>query len=133
MQYQEFVNRVSERMSSVESTEPEHAIQATLATLGEHLGGARAEELGRRLPAELEAQLARGNYSEVGRGFSAEEFHRRVAELGGSPRAEEDGGVQGQVVLSVLSEALGGLELAEDLGQPLREAAPPAEAGDLPR
>lgn len=126
MQYQEFVNRVNECVRSGHPGEPsaeaEYAIQATLATLGEHLSGAQAEELGARLPAELEAQLASGNYAAAAKGFSPAQFHLRVVKRVLLPQAEDSGHAQdtdqgtAQAVLTVLSEAvaeMGGAEFTD--------------------
>lgn len=132
MQYQEFVNQVNERIRAGYPGEAEYAIKATLATLGEHLAGKRAEDLGARLPAELQAQLASGNYAEAAKDFSPVEFHRRVAERGRLSSAEDGAGhaqATGQAVLTVLSEAVGGKEFGDVLRRlSFREPAPLSNA-----
>lgn len=111
VQYEEFVGKVNERIPAGFPAEAQYAIQATLGTLGEYLSGSEAEAFGARLPAELQAQLASGNYAEAAKKFSAAEFRRRVAEREGLP-VTADGGIPGQAstdaVLAVLSEVTGG-------------------------
>lgn len=139
MQYQEFVGKVNERIRARYPGETEYAIKATLATLGEHLTGREAEDLRARLPVELEAQLASGNYAEAAKDFSPAEFHRRVAERGGLPLAEDGGGhardttqASAQAVLAVLSEAVGNVEFFADVPSRLpRETAPLSDPGSL--
>lgn len=147
MHYPEFVGRVNERIRAGRPGEVEYAIKDTLATLGEHLTGREAEDLGARLPAELQAQFASGNYAEAAKDFSAAEFHRRVAERGRLSQAEEGAGhawatAQAasqaidrdtiQAVLAVLSEAVGSVEFFADAPSRLpRETTPLSDTGDL--
>ena len=116
MHYQEFVSRVNESIRSRYPGEAEYAIQATLSTLGEHLGCLEAEALASRLPAELEAQLSSGNYAEAAKDFAPEEFYRRVAarlEEPSASNAGEHARTSADAVLKALSEAMGGAEPAK--------------------
>ncbi len=112
MQYQEFVNRVNERISTEAAGEAEIAIQATLATLGERITGGEAEDLASQLPAELQAQLTAENPRGEAEGFSLTEFYRRVTEREGALSAAEATD-HARAVMAVLSDAVSGGELAD--------------------
>lgn len=137
MQYEEFVGKVNDRVGTTTSEKAsentQYAIQATLVTLGEHLTGSEAQALAARLPPELEAQLASGNYAETAKGFSAEEFHRRVAERedasgpgNDSEQTRATAQATAEAVLAVLEEAGGGGfgESPQSPRQPPQQAAP---------
>lgn len=129
MHYQEFVSRVSESIRAEHPGEAEYAIQTTLFTLGEHLGGTEAEALAARLPAELQPQLSSGNYAAAAKNFAPEEFYRRVAARMGESSTSNGGGrteasVSADAVLEALSEAVGGTEAAEISNQPSLETVP---------
>lgn len=111
MHYQEFVNRVNERIHEEVPGETEFAIQATLATLGECVSGKDAERLASGLPVELAAQLEAGNYAQKARSFSLEEFYRRIAEREGA-LCVEGSTVRARAVMTVLYETVIGEELA---------------------
>lgn len=125
MQYEEFVGKVNERAGTAAPGDAEYAIQATLATLGEHLTGSEARDLAAKLPPELEAQLASGDYAETAEGFSSAKFYRRLAEReDASGTGSEHARATVQAVLAVLSEAAGGADLGEAPRKPPRETAP---------
>ena len=79
MHYQEFINRVNERIQTEQTGDAERVVQSTLATLGERLSGKEADDLSSQLPAELSTQLESGNYAHEPGQFSLEEFYRRIA------------------------------------------------------
>ena len=112
MQYQEFINRVNERIQTEETGEAERAVQSTLATLGERLSGAEAENLASQLPAELSTQLESGNYAQEPEQFSLREFYRRVSEREGGlePEQSEE---RARAVMEVLTRAASGGELRD--------------------
>lgn len=112
MQYQEFVNRVNEKIRTEGPGDAELAIQATLATLGERISGGEAENLAAQLPAELQTQLESGNYTENAEAFSLDEFYLRVAEREGSATAEE-AVEHARAVMEQLTRAVTGGELAD--------------------
>lgn len=112
MQYQEFVNRVNERIHTEETGEAERTIQSTLATLGERLSGKQAEDLASQLPAELSTQLRSGNYAQRPEEFSLSEFYRRVSEREGALEPEQSAS-NVRAVMGVLSRATSNGELAD--------------------
>lgn len=112
MQYQEFINRVNERIQTEETGEAERAVQSTLATLGERMNGKEAENLASQLPAELSTQLQSGNYAQEPEEFSLEEFYQRIAQREGGldPEQSKD---RARVVMEVLTRATSGGELRD--------------------
>jgi uncharacterized protein (DUF2267 family) len=111
MHYQEFVNRVNERIREDMPGETEFAIQATLATLGECASGKEAESLASRLPVELSAQVRSGNYAEEAKSFSLAEFYRRIAEREGALFIEGSS-LRTRAVMTALFEIFTSGELA---------------------
>lgn len=117
MQYQEFINRVNERIQTEETGEAERVVQSTLATLGERLSGKEAENLASQLPAELSTQLESGNYAQEPEHFSLEEFsleefYRRIAERDGELEPEQSK-ERARAVMEVLTRAASGGELRD--------------------
>lgn len=114
MHYQEFVNRVNERiqkdMQEDEPGETEFAIRATLATVGECVSGKEADNLAFRLPAELTVQLESGNYAEEAKSFSLDEFYRRIADREGAVSIERSS-LRARAVVTALCEKLTSEEL----------------------
>lgn len=112
MQYQEFINRVNERIQTEQTGEAERAVQSTLATLGERMNGKEAENLASQLPAELSTQLESGNYAQEPEEFSLEEFYRRIAEREGGLDSECSR-ERARAVMEVLTRATSGGELRD--------------------
>ncbi|MDN5697556.1 MAG: DUF2267 domain-containing protein [Rubrobacter sp.] len=112
MQYQEFINRVNERIQTEETGEAERVVQSTLATLGERLGGTEAENLASQLPAELSTQLESGNYAQEPEQFSLQEFYRRIAEREGELEPEQSK-ERVSAVMEALTRATSGGELRD--------------------
>lgn len=110
MHYQEFVNRVNERIQEQTPGETEFAIQAALATLGECASGKEAESLASELPVELAAQLESGNYAEEAKRFSLEEFYRRTANREGA-LSIEGSSLRARAVITALFGTLSSGEL----------------------
>lgn len=110
MHYQEFVNRVNERIQEQTPGETEFAIQATLATVGECATGREAQSLSSQLPVELAAQLEMGNYAKEAKSFSLAEFYRRIAEREGAISVERSS-LRTRAVITALFETLASGEL----------------------
>ena len=114
MQYEEFRQRVEERIGANRSGGPaDKAITATLQTLSERITGGEAKDLAAQLPAKLQAPLQQSD--EVAEDFTIEEFFRRIAEREGVEidTARDDAAV----VMTVLSEALTQGELDDVMAQ----------------
>jgi uncharacterized protein (DUF2267 family) len=98
--YDEFLSLVEQAIGADRET-AERATQATLATLGEHLGRAECRHLVPQLPPELGGWL----FSEgAARSFDATEFLRRVAEREHADEATAERHVR--AVFMVLGRAL---------------------------
>lgn len=130
MHYQEFVNRVNERIQERTPGETEFAIQATLATLGECASGEEAERLASGLPVELAAQVRAGNYAEEAKGFPLGEFYRRVAYREGAPSVESSS-LRARSVVTVLLEIFASEELTT-INRLLPEGFEPLSAAVVP-
>ena len=57
MQYEEFLNKVQDRLGPAQPDEARRAIIATLETLGERISGGEASDLAEQLPEELKEPL----------------------------------------------------------------------------
>jgi uncharacterized protein (DUF2267 family) len=109
VQYQEFVQRVEERIATEEPGAAELATAATLSTLGERLQGEEAENLAAQLPEEIKDQLT-GGADEAGE-FPLEEFYQRVGEKENT--TPEEAAPRARAVIGVLSEAVTGGEVGD--------------------
>ena len=81
MQYEEFLNKVRDRIGPAQPNEARRAITATLSTLSECISGDEAADLGAQLAQELKEPIQRSG--EEAEAFASEEFLRRVGEREG--------------------------------------------------
>jgi uncharacterized protein (DUF2267 family) len=81
VQYEEFLNKVQDRIGSARPDEARRAITATFSTLCERISLGEASDLADQLPQELKEPLHRAG--EEAEEFSFEEFLRRVGEREG--------------------------------------------------
>ncbi|WP_214368817.1 DUF2267 domain-containing protein [Pseudonocardia sp. H11422] len=118
MDYERFMTLV-QQMTKLDRAAAERATQATLTTLAEHLSKTEAADVMERLPPELQGYL----HTDTGpRGFSPEEFVRRMAERGGTdPETAER---HAAAVFSVVRMAVGPDEFADVEGQLGKDYAP---------
>jgi uncharacterized protein (DUF2267 family) len=125
VQYEEFLNKVQERIGLAESDEARRAITATFSTLCERISGGEASDLADQLPQELKEPLQRAG--EDAEEFSLEEFLRRVGEREGvnTDAARE----HVSAVMTVLREAVTGGELDDIRAQLPQEFQPLFEYG----
>ena len=108
VQYEQYVSLVQRRARLGSRSEAVWAVRATLETLADRLSRAESQLLAARLPAELGMYL---NAASTGQAFSLDEFYERV---GLRARAEKStAGRAARVVLSLLGELVGGLEISE--------------------
>ncbi|MHA6795518.1 DUF2267 domain-containing protein [Pseudonocardia bannensis] len=106
MDYERFMTLV-QQMTKLDRAAAERAVQATLATLSEHLSRGEAADLLGRLPPELQGYV----HTTGPRGFTPEEFIRRVAEREGTdPQTAEK---HAAAVFSVTRMAVGPDEFAD--------------------
>ena len=107
MQYEEFLNKVQDRIGPAQLDEASRAIIATLETLGERVSGGEANDLAEQLPEELKEPLQQA--SEDNEEFSLDEFLGRVGER---EDVETDAARNhASAVMTVLREAVTGGEL----------------------
>jgi uncharacterized protein (DUF2267 family) len=107
VQYDEFLNKVQDRIGPAQPDEARRAIVATLETLGERVSGGEASDLAEQLPEELKGPLQQA--SEDNEEFSLDEFLRRVGER---EDVETDAARDHvSAVMTVLKEAVSGGEL----------------------
>jgi uncharacterized protein (DUF2267 family) len=78
LQYEEFLNKVQDRIGPAQPDESRRAIIATLETLGERISGGEANDLAEQLPKELKKPLEQ--VGEDNEQFSLDEFLRRVGD-----------------------------------------------------
>ncbi|MDP8951180.1 MAG: DUF2267 domain-containing protein [Actinomycetota bacterium] len=120
MQYEEFLNKVQDRIGPAQPDEAKRAITATLSTLCERISIGEASDLADQLPQELKEPLHRAG--EDAEEFSLEEFLRRVGEREGvDTDAARD---HASTVMSVLGEAVTGGELDDVRAQLPQEFEP---------
>jgi uncharacterized protein (DUF2267 family) len=120
MQYEEFANKVQDRIGPAQPDEAERAIVATFETLGECISGGEASDLADQLPGELKEPLLRAS-GEPER-LSLEAFLERLGEREGvdSDAARN----HASAVMTVLREAVSGGELDNIREQLPREFEP---------
>ncbi len=113
MQYEEFLNKVQDRIDPAQPDEARRAITATLQTLAERISGGEASKLAAQLPEELKEPLQRA--VEDAEEFSLDEFVRRISEREGVDidTASSDA----SAVMTVLREAVTAGELRDVLDQ----------------
>ena len=125
MQYEEFLNKVQDRIGPAQPDEARHAITATLSTLSERISGGEADDLGAQLPQELKEPIQRSG--EEAEALSLEEFLRRVGE-----REEVNADTarnHASAVMTVLREAVTGGQLDDIRAQLPQEFTPLFEYG----
>jgi uncharacterized protein (DUF2267 family) len=117
VQYEEFLDKVQDRIGSAD---PDEARRAVTATLSERISGGEARDLAAQLPEELTEPIQRSG--EEAEGFSFEEFLQRVGEREGvnTDSARE----HASVVIMVLREAVTGGQLNDIRAQLPQEFAP---------
>ena len=113
MEYQEFVERVEDRITPTQTAAAELAIASTLSTLGERITGEEAEDLAAQLPEEMKGPL----HGETGDAeeFSLDEFYERVARREGVSVEEATEHVA--AVMGVLRDAVSGGEVEDVISQ----------------
>lgn len=129
MHYQDFVNRVQEKIQLKDSRKVKEVLAGVFETLGERLHKTEQEKLAAQLPEELKDLLLRRSEHDF---FLLEEFYTRVSARSGVryPRAVE----YSLAVISVLQEAVSTGELADvtaDLTEDYRELFGQKEKGPL--
>ena len=116
MQYEEFIDRVRDRIAADSDEEAVRATEATLHTLSERLDLTNRRQLAAQLPKELQEMLSYAHEEKQqqlkGR-FMLEEFYKRVAARL-DIRYEPAENIS-RAVMSVLSEAVTEGELEEVL------------------
>jgi len=125
VQYEEFLNKVQDRIGPTQPDEARRAIIATLETLGECISGGEANDLAEQLPEELKEPLQPAG--EDNEEFSLDEFLRRVSE-----REDVDTDAvrnHASAVMTVLGEAVTGGELDNIRAQLPQEFEPLFEYG----
>ena len=125
MQYEEFLNKVQDRIGPAQPDEARRAIIATLETLGERVSGGEANDLAEQLPKELKEPLQQAG--EDNEEFSLDEFLRRVGE-----REDVETDIArnyASAVMTVLREAVTGGELDNIRAQLPQEFDPLFEYG----
>ena len=125
MQYEEFLNKVQDRIGLAQPDEARRAIIATLETLGERISGGEASDLAEQLPEELKEPLHQAG--EDNEEFSLDEFLRRVGEREDVEADEAREHVS--AVMTVLTEAVSGGELDNIRAQLPQEFEPLFEYG----
>ncbi len=125
MQYEEFLNKVQDRIGPAQPDEARRAIIATLETLGERISGGEASDLAEQLPEELKEPLHQAG--EDNEEFSLDEFLRRVGEREDVEADEAREHVS--AVMTVLTEACSGGELDNIRAQLPQEFEPLFEYG----
>jgi uncharacterized protein (DUF2267 family) len=125
VQYEEFLNKVQDRIGPAQPDEARRAITATLSTLSERISGGEADDLGAQLPQELKESIQRSG--EEAEAFSLEEFLRRVGER---ERVNADTARNhASAVMTVLREAVTGGQLDDIRAQLPQEFTPLFEYG----
>jgi uncharacterized protein (DUF2267 family) len=120
VQYEEFLNKVQDRIGPADPDETRRAVTATLSTLSERISGGEAKDLAAQLPEELKEPIQRSG--EEAEGFSFEEFLRRVGEReGANTDAARD---HASAVITALGEAVTGEQLDDVRAQLPQEFAP---------
>ena len=125
MQYEEFLNKVQDRLGPAQPDEARRAIIATLETLGERISGGEASDLAEQLPEELKEPLHQAG--ENNEEFSLDAFLRRVGEREDVEADEAREHVS--AVMTVLTEAVSGGELDNIRAQLPQEFEPLFEYG----
>lgn len=126
MQYEEFLDKVQDRIGPVRPEEARRAITATLSTLSERISGGETSDLAAQLPQELKEPIQRSG--EEAEAFSLEEFLRRVGEREGVNT--DTARNHASAVMTVLREAVTGGQLDDIRAQlPQEEFAPLFEDG----
>jgi uncharacterized protein (DUF2267 family) len=120
MQYEEFLNKVQDRIGPAQTDEARRAITATLSTLSERISGGEAEDLAAQLPQELKEPIQRSG--EQAEAFSLEEFLARVGEREGVNT--DTARNHASAVMTVLGEAVSGGQLDDIRAQLPQEFAP---------
>jgi uncharacterized protein (DUF2267 family) len=125
VQYEEFLNKVQDRIGPAEPDEARRAITATLSTLSERISGGETSDLAAQLPQELKEPIQRSG--EEAEAFSLEEFLRRIGEREGvnTDTARE----HASAVMTVLRETVTGGELDDIRAQLPQEFTPLFEYG----
>ncbi|MBV9453912.1 MAG: DUF2267 domain-containing protein, partial [Rubrobacter sp.] len=59
MQYEEFLEKVQDRIGPADPTEARRAVNAALSTLSERISGGEAKDLAAQLPEELKEPIQR--------------------------------------------------------------------------
>jgi uncharacterized protein (DUF2267 family) len=125
VQYEEFLNKVQDRIGPAQPEEARRAIIATLETLGERISGGESSDLAEQLPEELKEPLRQA--SEDNEEFSLDEFLKRVGERENIDTDEAREHVS--AVMTVLKEAVSGGELDNIRAQLPQEFEPLFEYG----
>jgi uncharacterized protein (DUF2267 family) len=125
VQYEEFLNKVQDRIGPAQPDEARRAITATLSTLSERITGGEADDLGAQLPQELKEPIQRSG--EEAEAFALEEFLRRVGEREGVNA--DTARNHASAVMTVLREAVTGGQLDDIRAQLPQEFTPLFEYG----
>jgi uncharacterized protein (DUF2267 family) len=125
VQYEEFLNKVQDRIGPAQPEEARRAIIATLETLGERISGGESSDLAEQLPEELKEPLRQAG--EDNEEFSLDEFLKRVGERENIDTDEAREHVS--AVMTVLKEAVSGGELDNIRAQLPQEFEPLFEYG----
>ncbi len=109
------------QLDPVDPGQAERAIEATLATLGELVGGREAADLASQLPDPFKIPIGLKS-EEGGESFSLGEFYRRVAQKEDVEIATAS--IHAAAVMKALERAISGGELEEIRAQLPEEYAP---------
>ncbi|HET7387642.1 MAG TPA: DUF2267 domain-containing protein [Nocardioidaceae bacterium] len=108
MQYAQIVAAVQQHAPGLSHQEASRLTQATIAVLGERLGGGVSQGLALKLPALLATEIREDDPREE---FGVEEFYTRVAAVSpSSPDTPEGARRQARAVAAALRETLPGRE-----------------------
>jgi uncharacterized protein (DUF2267 family) len=127
MQYQEFLDRVSEMTKDAVPADPERATSATLQTLKERITGGEADDLASQLPAGIKEYLSEER-SEEAESFSLPQFYERVASR--EDRNVGEATYHARSVVGVLRQATSGGELEDIKAQLPKEYEPLFHSGE---
>lgn len=103
MQYDEFIENVRQRAALDSQDEARRITEATLATLGDRLGGGEAGLLASQLPRKL-GDILHAHVSPTADRFGVEDFFQRVSDAAELDRARSEAGAR--TVLHVLEDAV---------------------------
>jgi uncharacterized protein (DUF2267 family) len=119
VKYEEFINLVKSRARLKTETEAQRAVEATLKTLSERIGGDESQDLAAQLPPGIRENLTQKHSYET---FGLKEFYNKVSIRSsvGFPEVEQ----HARAVISVVSETASAGEIDDILARLPEEYIP---------